>query len=349
MSAASKMPCSAAKGSRFGAETGSVGDLANPERLELTVTHVKRETQLVRALTLAAPDGEVLPGWRSGAHVNVQLPDGQQRSYSLVNLIADASATTNPRSYLVGVRLEESGLGGSRFMHGLEVGNTLSICAPRNNFPLECTDRPVHLIAGGIGITPLASMASELIAAKRPFRLHYAGRSIEDLAFLPELRSLSGEKLILHGDDRDGQFPLADVMRALVNAEPLYLCGPRPMIDSAVALARELGWSKDRLHFEIFSAAQPTDADDSFEVVLKASGRSFQVPKDKTILDVLIEAGLDTLFDCRRGDCGICQAAVIEGIPDHRDYVLSDEEKSSGKLIQICVSRSKSPRLVLDL
>ena len=121
------------------------------------------------------------------------------------------------------------------------------------------------------------------------------------------------------------------------------------MIDAAITAARDLGWDNGRLRFELFTAAAPVAGDASFEVVLKSTGESFLIPPDKTILDVLIEAGKDPLHDCKRGDCGICQVDVVEGVPDHRDYILTDAETAEGKKMQICVSRSKSPRLVLDL
>lgn len=138
-------------------------------------------------------------------------------------------------------------------------------------------------------------------------------------------------------------------MASLIDEEPLYVCGPTPMIDVAIATARTLGWRTGRLHFEIFTKTAPAAGDTSFEVVLKSSGQSFVIPPDKTILDVLIDAGVDPMHDCKRGDCGICQVGVVEGVPEHRDYILSDAEKAEGKLMQICVSRSKSPRLVIDL
>ena len=144
-------------------------------------------------------------------------------------------------------------------------------------------------------------------------------------------------------------FDVRGLMASLSADEPVYCCGPRAMIDAAIAAAKELGWEAGRLRFELFTAAAPLAGDQPFEVVLKSSGESFLIPADKSILDVLIEAGQDPLFDCKRGDCGICQVTVVEGVPDHRDYILSDAEKAEGTTMQICVSRSKTPRLVIDL
>ena len=129
----------------------------------------------------------------------------------------------------------------------------------------------------------------------------------------------------------------------------LYLCGPLPMIEAAIALAKQMNWPQGRLHFEIFTAPEEKSGDASFEVELKGSGRVYKIPAGKTILDVLLEAGEDPIHDCKRGDCGICQTTVISGIPDHRDYILSESEKASNKVMQICISRAKTKRLVLDL
>jgi vanillate O-demethylase ferredoxin subunit len=205
------------------------------------------------------------------------------------------------------------------------------------------------LLAGGIGVTPVLSMAVTLTAGGRPYRFIYAGRSREQIAFLGESETLCGDHLTIHTDDAGGIFDVKGLMTSLTGNEPLYVCGPRPMIDTAIQSARDLGWAEKRLRFEIFATTVPLAGDQPFEVVLNNSGKSFLIPPDKTILAVLIEAGEDPMHDCQRGDCGICQVGVIEGSPDHRDYILTDAEKSAGKVMQICVSRSKSPRLVLDL
>lgn len=318
------------------------------ERFDLTVTDIRSETPQIRGLTLARPHGEPLPSWEAGAHVKVRLPDSDERSYSLIEASGDASAMTRPRSFRLGVRLEEASKGGSTFMHGLKVGDTVSVSAPANNFPLVVGREPVVLVAGGIGVTPIISMATTLLAGGPDFRFVYAGRSREQLAFLSEIEALVGDRLTIHTDDEAGIYDIKALMAGLAT-EHVYLCGPTPMLDAAIACAKEFGWQKDRLRFEIFTAVAPAAGDSGFEVVLNSSGKSFTIPPDKTILDVLIDAGEDPLHDCKRGDCGICQVGVIEGTPDHRDYILSDSEKAEGKLMQICISRSKTPRLVIDL
>jgi vanillate O-demethylase ferredoxin subunit len=320
------------------------------EALLLTVTEVRAETSSVRAIRLARPHGEPLPSWQAGAHIRVRLPTGDDRSYSLINLRDDPLATTRPDAYRLGVRLENPSQGGSRFMHALKPGDRVETLPPANNFPLNPGPQPVVLIAGGIGITPIVSMAAALVTEQRPYRLYYAGRSRDQLAFIDDIEALCGDRLALHTDDTAGHvFDVRGLMASLTADEPVYCCGPRPMIDAAIAAAKDLGWDAGRLRFELFTAAAPLAGDRPFEVVLKSSGESFLIPADKSILDVLIDAGQDPLHDCKRGDCGICQVNVLEGVPDHRDYILSDAEKAEGTKMQICVSRSKTPRLVIDL
>jgi ferredoxin-NADP reductase len=324
--------------------------MGEAEGLLLTVNEARVETPLVRALTLARPHGEPLPSWQPGAHIRVQLPGGDDRSYSLINVSTDPHATTRPTAYRIGVRLEDPSQGGSRFMHALKAGDQVRVLPPSNNFQLDPATQPVVLLAGGIGITPIVSMAAALIAEGRPFQLYYAGRTRGDLAFLKEIEALCGDRLALHTDDTAGCFfNVEGLFSSLMSGEPLYCCGPRAMIDAAIAAAKIRGWADGRLRFELFTAAAPQSGDQPFEVVLKSTGESFLIPPNKTILDVLIDAGKDPLHDCKRGDCGICQVQVLEGVPDHRDYILSDAEKAEGKKMQICVSRSKTSRLVVDL
>lgn len=324
--------------------------MADAEGLLLTVTEVRAETPLIRALTLVRPRGEPLPSWQPGAHIRVRLPAGGDRSYSLIALSTDPHATTRPTAYRLGVRLEDPSQGASRFMHALKAGDQVSVLPPSNNFPLEPGPQPVVLLAGGIGITPIVSMAAALAAEERPYRLHYAGRARGELAFVKEIELLCGERLALHTDDTAGRvFDVPGLFASLKGGETVYCCGPRAMIDAAIAASKALGWAEGRLRVELFAAAPPQAGDRPFEVVLKSSGESFLIPPDKTILDVLIEAGKDPLHDCKRGDCGICAVQVLEGVPDHRDYILTDSEKAEGTKMQICVSRSKTPRLVIDL
>ncbi|MEY8840150.1 2Fe-2S iron-sulfur cluster-binding protein, partial [Cribrihabitans sp. XS_ASV171] len=279
------------------------------------------------------------------AHMRVKLPDGGDRAYSLIHFGAVPGL---PDDYRIAVQLEEESTGGSSFMHGLEVGQEVTASAPKCDFPVT-PDAPAVLLAGGIGITPMISMAAELKSAGTPVELHYAVRSRALMAYGEELTDHLGEALHLHCDDDDSALEL-DALIADLGARHFYICGPRGLIDAARAKAEAAGVPADRVHVELFDYASAGAAgDEAFEVEIASTGEVVQVPADKTIIEALEEAGHDLIYDCQRGDCGICQTDVLEGVPDHRDVVLSEEERASGKIMQICVSRAKTPRLKLDL
>lgn len=322
---------------------------SNDDFIPLVVARVHAATPVIRALELVRPDGGELPGWTAGAHIKVRLPDGGFRAYSLVNANPGPQATTAPACYRLGIRLEDAGRGGSRFMHGLRPGDIVHVSPPVNRFPLKTGGGPVVLLAGGIGITPLLSMAATLSAEGGAFDFVYAGRSRPHLAFLDELSALPGIRLTVHADDRDGMLDVQMLMAGLPGDAALYVCGPVPMIDAAIAAARCLQWTDDRLNFEIFAERAPMEGDTSFDVVLAGSDRRISVAPDQSILKALLAVGVNIAFDCERGDCGMCQVRVIDGIPDHRDYYLSDEEKGACDVMQVCVSRSKTPVIVLDI
>ncbi|TQV79526.1 PDR/VanB family oxidoreductase [Denitrobaculum tricleocarpae] len=318
--------------------------------LELKVIAVTEEAPMVRSFELASTAGDDLPGYSPGSHIRVSLPNGDDRPYSLVNLDPGVEPTQGGSRYRLGVRLEEASQGGSSFMHGLKPGDRLSVTLPKNDFALIDGPAPVVLMAGGIGITPIASMASALLRQKRDFILHYSGRAQGSLAFIAPLRALLGEKLIEHYDDLSGGYLDAGVLLSAADPEShLYVCGPKPMIEAVQAAARQRGWPEERIHFELFTPPVAQTGDKPFEVEIASSGESFTVPVGKSIIEVLEAAGQDLIYDCQRGDCGICQTDVISGEPDHRDVVLTDSEKASGKVMQICVSRAHSAKLVLDL
>ena len=327
-------------------------------KLTLKVVALGDETDSIRRIVLARSDGVSLPGFDAGAHLTVDVPGVGVRKYSLVNDATELSATRAPMAYVLGIRLELKGGGGSRFMHALRIGDSVGADAPQNNFPLKDGSEPVALIGGGIGITPLISMAAALKAAARPFRIVYASRAQTELAFLPELRALAGDALLIHLDDVVGRvFDMRAHFNELAAGTKVYMCGPKPMLKAGMDAAKALTWPRDRLAFELFfsvSAPQPVPApppisDGSFDVVLKSSGKTFRIPPDKSILDVLIEAGEDPIHDCKRGECGVCTVGVLEGVPDHKDHILTAGERAANKSMQVCISRSKTPKLVLDL
>ncbi len=317
--------------------------------LNLAVKAVQAETPNIRSLVLGRPDGGALPGWGAGAHIDLHLPGGDTRSYSLINTSTEPAATVRPAAYRLGVRLDEASKGGSSFVHGLRPGDLVTASLPKNHFAVPEGEGETVLLAGGIGVTPIMSMAAELSARGRPYRMVYAGRSRAHLAFLEEIEGLCGGALAIHCDDNAGVYNLAALMESLPSPTPLCVCGPPPMIEGAIDKAKALGWAEGRLRFEIFSAPAPNGGDTAFEVVLAQSGKRVAVQADQSILDALVAAGEAPMSDCKRGECGICQAGVLEGTPDHRDYYLSEKERSSNTVIQICVSRSKTRVLVLDL
>ena len=235
-------------------------------------------------------------------------------------------------------------------MHGLEEGATVRVEMPKNDFPLADETAPSILIAGGIGITPMISMATALKRAGRDYCLHYAVRNRAAAAFADTLEAAHGDLLRMHLDDAAGRpMDLRGVLADADGAAHLYVCGPKPMIEAAKAAAESAGISPDRVHFELFDAPADQAGDTAFEVELASSGAVYTVPPGQSIIDVLEAAGEDLIYDCQRGDCGICQTDVLEGVPDHRDVVLSEDERAGNKVMQICVSRAKSARLKLDL
>lgn len=311
-------------------------------KIDGVVEDVQPLTDRVSAFRIAAANGAPLPGWTAGAHIEVDIAGGT-RSYSLVSF---TPIPQTPDSYTIAVQREEDGTGGSRAMHDLKPGDTLRFCAPKNDFPVTPTADAV-LLAGGIGVTPLISMATTLQDAGRTIRFHYAGRSAPLMAYAGELETKFQETFTLHCDDDTSALNL-DALIATLGDAHLYVCGPRGMIDAARAKADAAGVPTDRVHFELFEAATPQDGDTAFEVQIN-DGTVFTIPPDRSIIDVLEENDIDVIYDCQRGDCGICQCDVIEGEPDHRDVVLSAAERAAGDVMQICVSRAKSARLVLDI
>ncbi|MEX3937154.1 2Fe-2S iron-sulfur cluster-binding protein [Paraburkholderia phymatum] len=328
-----------------------------PMLLTLRVAAIDAPTSLIKTFTLEAADGALLPGFEPGAHLQVEIPSAtgggggapQWRSYSLIHMDTRADPRDGVRAYRLGIRREDGGRGGSRHMHALEAGATLNVRAPVNHVPLAAPPR-VLLIAGGIGITPIVSMAASLVAQRRDYELHFSARTRDALPFVDELRALAGERLVLHADDDPVTRLSVDALLddAQVN-QPIYVCGPAGMIDAVLDAARKRGWHECDLHYELFSEAAPQEGDAAFEVELRSSGERLTVPADKSLLDTLIEHGADVMYDCRSGYCGLCSTRVCSGDIEHRDTYLSDADKAGGKVMQVCVSRCKGGRLVLDI
>lgn len=317
------------------------------EPVKLKVASVRMLTDTVRELEFIGSGEGVLAGYSPGAHAKFNLPAGE-RSYSLIDF-EPVPHDSSPSRYRFAVQLEAQSTGGSSYMHGLQPGDEVEVSVPGNDFPLVA-GKPALLIAGGIGITPMISMATALLAEGTPFRFHYACRSAAAMAYREELEARFGDDLTLHFDDiPETALDIAALAGSVGANEHVYVCGPKGMIDAVKSAMEAAGVAQDRTHFELFTSAAEQSGDSAFEVEVHATGEVFQVPPGKTIVEVLEAGGVDVMHDCLRGDCGICQTDIIEGIPDHRDVVLSDSEKAAGKVMQICVSRAKSARLVLDL
>ncbi len=276
-----------------------------------------------------------------GAHIDVTTPGGPVRQYSLCGDPASA------RRYAIAVKLEREGRGGSKSMHGwIEEGDSLAFSGPRNLFPLAPEGASLF-IAGGIGITPILAMVQALAAAGRPWELHYCARSREHAAFHQELAALRGGEVIPYFSEA----PLLDARALLREARgetDLYCCGPAPLMQAVKEAAGH--WPAGRVHFEYFAApAIAWPPNQPFEVELARQGIVLQVPRDRTVLQVLRAAGVDVPSACEEGVCGTCETRILAGEAEHRDMLLSDSEKAAGRTMMVCVSRSRSPRLVLDL
>jgi ferredoxin-NADP reductase len=296
----------------------------------------------VLCYVLADPLGGELPSWAPGAHVDVHLTPAMTRQYSLSGDPGDRW------TWRIAVLLEEASRGGSRYLHEqVTEGSQLLAGPPRNNFPLVAASRYVF-IAGGIGITPLLPMAAAVNAAGADWQLHYGARSRARMAFTGEVARY-GDRCRLYPQDTAGFMPLDEILGPGADGAAVYCCGPEPLL--AAVEQRHRARSAGSLHVERFhprEVASPL-ADEAFEVVLASTGTAIRVRPGQSILTALVRAGIDVPSSCQEGTCATCETAVLEGEADHRDSVLTDEERAAGKTMMLCVSRSRSRRLVLDL
>ncbi|WP_298727640.1 PDR/VanB family oxidoreductase [uncultured Ferrovibrio sp.] len=312
--------------------------------LTVRVQRIEWEAEGVISVELRRPDNEPLPEFTAGAHIDIHLPNGLVRSYSL------SSDSSDRQRYVVGVGLDAASRGGSSYIHNqLRVGQMLTIDGPRNHFPLVEDAEQVVFIAGGIGITPLFCMMRRLNALGRKFELHYATRNRRRMAFLTAVQALG--PVHVHCDEEQGGRPLdlAAIIRKYPAGTHFYCCGPTPMLTAFEQATEHL--PADLVHVEYFSPKpqDPAAESNTFTVVLARTGREYVVPADKSILDVLVQQGVSVESSCLDGICGTCEIRVLEGVPDHRDSVLTKAEQEANKSMMICVSRCKGDRLVLDL
>ena len=315
--------------------------------LKAWVHTLRHEARDILSLELHAMPGESLPPFEAGAHIDLHLPGGLVRSYSLAN------DSRERHRYLLGILRDKASRGGSRAVHEhLHVGMTLTISAPRNNFPLhEEADHSV-LIAGGIGVTPILSMAQRLQALGRSFEVIYLARSRAAAAFIDTLSALACP-VHWHFDNEAGGPPDLNALLAQRNPQGTthyYACGPAAMLDAFEKACTDLAYAN--AHIERFAAVEVKAADDArqqFTVELRKSQKTFEVNADMSLHKQLLALKVNVPFSCEEGICGSCETRVLEGIPDHRDMVLSASEQASNQVMMVCISGCKSERLVLDL
>lgn len=317
---------------------GTATDLATPVRVS-----VKRLcAEGVVTVELVDLAGRQLPAWEPGAHIDIEIADRHVRQYSLCGDPADRSR------YRIGVLREMTGRGTSLHIHDqLDVGDYIVVRGPRNNFALRPSPRYVF-VAGGIGITPLLPMIRAAAVAGADWRLAYGGRQRSSMAFLDELAGY-GDRVQVCPQDETGLLDLPTVVGEPRADTLVYCCGPEPLLAAMETACRD--WPAYALQLERFSPRATTGAPAAtqFEVVLEQSGKTLTVSADKSILQTVRDAGIGALFSCEEGTCGTCETRIIDGIADHRDSILDDEEREEGESMMICVSRARTPRLVLNM
>ena len=315
--------------------------------IQVRIKRISFEAETINSYELVAPAGDELVPFTAGSHIDLHLPNGMIRSYSLVN---DQCEKTR---YVVAVNKDAASRGGSSFVHeNLRAGDVITISYPRNNFALQENAAHSVLIAGGIGITPLISMIRRLEALGRSWELFYAARTRVAAAFLDELHALRCDvHPHLHLNfDQEPSGRMLDLSAIVNSASPdahLYCCGPVPMLEAFETATQ--GRPAEQVHVEYFKAKEKPAAEGGFEVRLARSNRTIAVEAGKTILNALLDAGIAVNYACTEGVCGTCETRVIEGIPDHRDLFLGKEEHAANNTMMICCSGSKSSTLVLDL
>lgn len=313
---------------------------------ELVVQRRRRVADDVVELTLADGQGRELAEWRPGAHIDLQLGDSLVRQYSL------CSSPRERAEWRIAVLRDPAGRGGSQHVHEhLHEGAVVRVRGPRNHFPLVSAPR-YEFIAGGIGITPILPMIESVKAAGAEWRLLYGGRRRDSMAYVDHLAE-HGHPVTVCPQEEQGVLDLDSVLGPPRDDTAVYCCGPEPLLD-AVEERCAATWPPGSLHVERFAAKTPadeppTDAPESFEVVCQRSGITVSVPAGTSIYDAVEEAGVDVMGSCMEGICGTCEAAVVEGTPDHRDSLLTNAQRETSDVMYICVSRSRSETLVLDL
>jgi ferredoxin-NADP reductase/nitrite reductase/ring-hydroxylating ferredoxin subunit len=327
-------------------ELAAMPELTLRGRRPAVTVQVARKWQTAQGVAAfeLVPVKGMLPTFQPGAHIDVHMPNGLVRQYSIVNGPGESDR------FVIGVKREPDSEGGSACMHeAVREGDVLAISEPRNNFPLRRDAVRTLFIGGGIGIAPLLAMAQALAHSALPHEFHCFAASAAQLAFRERLEALGSLETHLGLSPEDTSARLGELICPYHPAMHLYLCGPGPMLDAARSIAAAAGWPEETVHFEYFANSRVVDRSSSFEIALARSCLTLTVPAGRTVLEVLREHGVDLPSSCEQGACGTCVATVIEGEPDHQDVYLNEAERRSGTRIMTCVSRAKSPRLVLDV
>jgi tetrachlorobenzoquinone reductase len=323
------------------ASRGATADDVRAPTITMRVTAIRYAADESNVYEFRCLNNAILPSVEPGAHIDIHLPNGIVRQYSLV------TADGDPHAYLVAIKRDRASRGGSSYMHErLRVGQTLQIGGPRNSFPLHEEALHTVLIAGGIGITAIWSMAQRLAKLGKSFEMHYACRDRKEAAFVDELEVMSEVKVHIDGDCGGRHLDVAAIVADAPGDSHFYCCGPMPMMEAfETATSR---FAREQVHVEYFAPKQMAALEGGYVVQLHRTGQEFAVPEGKTILQVLRESGVGAPYSCEEGICGACQVDVISGVPDHRDSVLSASDQRSGKTMLICCSGSKTDRLVID-
>jgi tetrachlorobenzoquinone reductase len=313
------------------------------ERVRLRLHAIAFETASIRLLDMRDPDGRGLPAFQPGAHVDLKLDGGLVRSYSLVGDPAEAGR------YLLGVQRDPESRGGSQYLcDQARVGDLIEVSRPIDNFPLIEDAAASVFIAGGIGVTPILPMIDRLADLGRPFVLHYGVRDRKTLPFQSRIARHGDKVRLAFSREPDGRrLDIAAIVDAAPADADLYCCGPRGMLDAFAAATA--GRDPARIHVEHFAAVEPAAVEGGFEVVLARSGRTVAIQPGMTILEALNAAGIMPNCSCVQGVCGSCETRVLDGVPDHRDVILTPEERAHNRTMMICVSGARTARLVLDL
>lgn len=312
--------------------------------IEVIVKSVTHEAKGIRSYEFQRLDGRELPSFEAGAHIDLHLTNGMVRSYSL---LGDPS---EQHYYKVAVALDPRSRGGSRHIHEqLQPGDRLKIGIPRNNFPLDESAHLSVFIAGGIGVTPILAMIKRLNAIGKPWLLYYGARDVDSCAFLTDLAVHRGLVMVrLESADKQSErrWDIREIVGRHGDAH-FYCCGPAPMLDAFVTAAADL--DRGKVHLEYFSGQGEAATEGGFVIRLAKSQKTLSVQAGQSILETILESGVEVMNSCREGVCGACEVKVLDGIPDHRDSILSEAERKAARTMFVCVSGCKSKDLVLDL